>query len=418
MKQPARFAPHRRNELLLDECLKAIEAHSSLKNPINQQLLQQVAGPDATVQDYLYGGFGTSVGLRAALHSVGIRLYDCERVLDFGCGPARIIRWFADAREKVRLYGCDINPAAIEWCQANIAFAEFSVSPAWPPLPFSDETFDLLYGISVFTHLDEAMQVAWLEEISRVIKDEGIVLLTVHGDDKASKDISPVEYEEFLRNGFFYRTAHVKATVEGLPEFYQVAFHSERYVRAVWAQHFDVLGYITHACMYAQDLVVLRKKRQGERPALFSNPRLPLAALETPTIGNAVAASFLEEDFEIRGWAFNPDREPPAVELHLDGRSVGTCVPSNRHPRVLAAFPATGGAEYSGFSLSYSSRKLKRGWHVLWLTLKGDSMPLWATFFQCPTGPGYRFLARWVWQVRCRVRLRTRLRALLRRHHS
>lgn len=102
---------------LLAECRRSVERHEYIKSPTSSQLLQQVAGSNATENDYLYGGFGSSVGIRAALHSLGKSIYESEAILDFGCGPARIIRWFRDVSTRARLFGCDLNAPAIEWCK-------------------------------------------------------------------------------------------------------------------------------------------------------------------------------------------------------------------------------------------------------------------------------------------------------------
>ena len=49
------------------------------------------------------------------------------------------------------------------------------------PLAMPADHFDFIYAISVFTHLREDYQDAWLEELARVARPDGIVLLTVHG---------------------------------------------------------------------------------------------------------------------------------------------------------------------------------------------------------------------------------------------
>jgi SAM-dependent methyltransferase len=391
------YSENNRNSSLLRECLQSVRAHAALRNPLNKQLLQQVAGAGANENDYLYGGFGSSVGVRAALHSIGTSLYDCKQILDFGCGPARLLRWFGDVSPFATLHGCDLNAPAVEWCRANIEFAEFALNDAWPPLPYADGIFDLVYGVSVFTHLNESMQTAWLNELYRITKPGGIVLLTVHGEDKARSDVSPEEFEQFTADGFLYRKATVLETVDGLPSFYQVAFHSERYIRAAWADFFDLLGYITHGCMYAQDLVILRAKtairsKASNRPAIS----LPLAAFETPTIGSIVDQKSTD-DFEVRGWVFRPDGELPAFTVWIDGQRVGSSRPSDQRPHVLSAFPMVAAAERSGFSLRLPSKGLTQGLHIMWLTLVHDETPLWATFFHCAKSPRIPFVtfSRW-----------------------
>jgi SAM-dependent methyltransferase len=384
------------------ECLSSVEGHMPLAIPRGRQLLEQVAGADATDNDYLYGGFGSAIGIRAALRSIGMNLAACEHILDFGCGPARILRWLRGKdTAKAAFQACDINSAAIEWCRANIPSVEFSLTGGWPPLPYKDRTFDLVYGISVLTHLNESMQIAWLDELYRITRPGGIVLLTVHGEDKAATDLSPEEHENFRKAGFLFRAATVKATVDGLPDFYQVAFHSEGYVRKVWAKHFDVLGYVTHGCMYAQHLVILRAKAKDGVPSdgyrthpVTTKTKLPLAAIETPLIGTFVDEAGQDRGLELRGWAFNPDGEIPEIQVSVDGRIIAICEPRNPHPVVANAFPLTPAAANCGFSVKLPVSSLQKGWHVAALTLKDDAMPLWATVFRCKRGRLARFAGR------------------------
>src|SRR5438046_2874585 len=53
---------------------------------------------------------------------------------------------------------------------------------AAPPLAFANATFDLAYALSVFTHLPEAMQHDWMDELRRVVRPGGYLLLTTHGE--------------------------------------------------------------------------------------------------------------------------------------------------------------------------------------------------------------------------------------------
>ena len=100
-------------------------------------------------------------------------------VLDFGCGCGRVTRYWLGSGAHVA--GSDLNVEAVEWCRRNLPFARFEENGLAPPLAFDDGAFDLVYGLSVFTHLPEELQVAWLHELSRVLRPDGRLLLTTHG---------------------------------------------------------------------------------------------------------------------------------------------------------------------------------------------------------------------------------------------
>ena len=129
-----------------------------------------------------------------ALASVGKRLGDFRSILDYGVGCGRVIRRFWELYPDANLTGADIDAEAIAWLQHNYAkMGKFVVLSHLPRSPFPDETFDLVYGISVFTHLNEEMQFAWLAELQRITSPGGC--LTVHGRNhhtQFSQDIQRV----------------------------------------------------------------------------------------------------------------------------------------------------------------------------------------------------------------------------------
>jgi predicted SAM-dependent methyltransferase len=69
----------------------------------------------------------------------------------------------------------------VEWCQANLP-GEFRVNRMEPPSPYPDESFDLVYAISVLTHLTEELGRAWVEDWKRILRPTGKLLVSVHGD--------------------------------------------------------------------------------------------------------------------------------------------------------------------------------------------------------------------------------------------
>src|SRR5438270_7265769 len=75
-----------------------------------------------------------------------------SRILDFGCGAGRMIRWLGDSVERREVWGADIQAEHIIWCQQHLSppFRFVTVTTA-PHLPFEDRYFDLIYCGSVFT---------------------------------------------------------------------------------------------------------------------------------------------------------------------------------------------------------------------------------------------------------------------------
>ena len=110
-----------------------------------------------------------------------LKVKDNLSVLDWGCGPGRIIRHMSDFFPNASLYGTDPNNKSINWCQENLN-GTYNTNSLEPPLRYDDNAFDVIYGISIFTHLSEEMHHAWMAELLRVLKPGGIMYQTTHGD--------------------------------------------------------------------------------------------------------------------------------------------------------------------------------------------------------------------------------------------
>lgn len=110
------------------------------------------------------------------------------KILDWGCGPGRVIRHLPQyVSDNCELFGTDYNEKYVTWCSQNIPGVTFKKNGLQPPLPFDSETMDVVYGLSIFTHLSEEMHFAWFEELMRVLKPSGILFITLHGDAFKSK---------------------------------------------------------------------------------------------------------------------------------------------------------------------------------------------------------------------------------------
>lgn len=203
------------------------------------------------------------------LARAGLPLGRHARILDFGCGPGRVISAIKDMHPQAELFGSDIDGEAIGWARANLEdVGDFRVNGPAPPLPFADESFDLIYSISIFTHLPEDMQHGMLAELRRILKPGGVLLTTKL--DPGAYDLPDDVRAKGVNDGFVY-WGDADAT-EGLPGFYRLAYHTEAYVRRVWAKYFDVLHVGSHDLNNTQDAVLLRRPngRGGLIPGLAS----------------------------------------------------------------------------------------------------------------------------------------------------
>jgi SAM-dependent methyltransferase len=133
-----------------------------------------------TSQEFLDGGRRDVSTMLSLLRAAGASPEIMARVLDLGCGAARMLRFFPGDRNELARWGADINATHIAWCQEHLdpPFRFVTVSTA-PHLPFPDAYFDLVYCASVFTHIADLAD-AWLLEILRVVRPGGFIYVTLH----------------------------------------------------------------------------------------------------------------------------------------------------------------------------------------------------------------------------------------------
>jgi SAM-dependent methyltransferase len=218
------------------------------------RLIYLVAGSYDIASFMRLGGLGART-ICDTLSRNGLEITQLGPVLDFGCGCGRVIRHFS-ARRGVAFHGCDYNARLIHWCSTNLTFARFSTNHLAPPLSFADSTFGLVYALSVFTHLGQDLQAAWLDEMRRVGKPGGHLLITTHGESYLSR-LSGEERARFHAAKLVVRREHLAG------KNICTAFCSERYVRENLTRGCKVVDFIPQGAKGnpTQDLCLLRFHR-------------------------------------------------------------------------------------------------------------------------------------------------------------
>jgi SAM-dependent methyltransferase len=178
---------------------------------------------------------------------------EVEAVLDFGCGCGRVLRYWQGHPGLVA--GSDRDARAIDWCRRHLTFARCERNGLTPPLAFADASFDLVYALSVFTHLTEDLQTAWRDELARVLRPGGRLLLTTHGRSYVSR-LEDEERARFKGGELVVRWAELPGS--NLCS----AYHPERYLRETLAEGFAFLELEEEGARGnpTQDVVLLRKE--------------------------------------------------------------------------------------------------------------------------------------------------------------
>jgi SAM-dependent methyltransferase len=281
------------------------------------ELAARVMGCVTEPAGFLASGEQTAKEWQRSLTSVGVDLASAERLLDWGCGPARVTRWLAELAPQAEIHGVDIDHQSIEWAQESLPFATFHHVDPKPPLPFEDGYFDLVVNHSVLTHLDEEMQDLWLEELMRVTAPEGTVMLTVHGDHAFAK------LEESHRAGGFDPSPMVATLRErGIvyltddwwtggpyPDFYHTSYHTPWYVFEHWSSFFEIRAYLARADGDYQDVVLLRRRDEHAPRPIVRAARKPAAAdTRVQAVDRAGAFTRASALIDARGSVDSPTR--------------------------------------------------------------------------------------------------------------
>jgi SAM-dependent methyltransferase len=170
--------------------------------------------------------------------------------------------------------------------------AKVSVNDDDPPLPFADNTFGLIFNHSVFTHIDEQRQDAWLTELHRVTRPGGLLILSIHGEialgthgevarDALGEEIGSIRMR--LENEGIVFIDGVQAADCPLPDWYQHTYHAPWYLFEHWGKWFEIRSYVPGAALGLQDHVLFERAPNG------ATPRPPLAARPAePSTGSSV----------------------------------------------------------------------------------------------------------------------------------
>jgi len=182
------------------------------------------------------------------------------KIFEWGCGPARVIRHLdkIPGFDQIELFGSDYNHKSIEWCQKNIKNVRFFENNLVPPLPQESEIFDCVYAISVFTHLSEKMHYAWIEELFRTIKPNGILIFSTHGDNYANRVLLPAEKAKYDSGSLVIKSQSIK---EGQKFF--GAFHPPSFIKDKLLKDYVIVKNISNPgpkYKLGQEVWVVKKK--------------------------------------------------------------------------------------------------------------------------------------------------------------
>jgi SAM-dependent methyltransferase len=191
-----------------------------------------------------------------------------KRILDFGCGAGRTLRQFTDETADAEFWGCDIDEASIAWMKEYMSppFQVFANDPD-PPLDQPSESFDLIWAVSVFTHLASNWS-GWLMELRRLLKPGALLLVTFMG-----RGMSELIADEPWNEDLFGMNVikYGQSWDLGGP----MVLHSPWWIREHWGRAFEIVelepdGFATkpwldHGCVLMRRREVAVEPGEAER---------------------------------------------------------------------------------------------------------------------------------------------------------
>ena len=186
--------------------------------------------------DQMYGGeLGDYLSVtHSALAHIGHAMAvtgatDLGRILDLPCGHGRVLRGLRAAFPLARITACDILADGVDFCAA-----QFGAQPVYsnvdPHQIELDEDYDLIWVGSLFTHLDLAGCLAFLELFRERLAPRGLLLFSTHGREAVRR----------WRNRVRHAPAENQRLAEICDGFQEVGYG--------YRDHPDMLGYGTSAC--------------------------------------------------------------------------------------------------------------------------------------------------------------------------
>jgi SAM-dependent methyltransferase len=234
-----------------------------------------------SLRHYYESGITCYLPIAVAALQSGLDLRTDLRILDFGCGAARQLLHFTRRFPAPRYHACDVNEPAVRFVQQNYPTVQSWQNAFQPPLPFEPGYFDMVYSVSVFSHLGPEDQRLWLAELARTTRPGGCCFLTTEGFTALGAITSPTlpadlaarrdtlaaaglifqGYADLVAHKASERKVRFGSKYLGIEGQYGTTLLAPDYIRDHWARFgFAIESIVEGIIDYRQDLVVLRRK--------------------------------------------------------------------------------------------------------------------------------------------------------------
>lgn len=256
----------------------ALQKTGRIDFPVPPNSLMRITAA-RTIGGYYESGLSCSLPIVTAALREGIDLRSNINLLEFGCGVGREILQFTRHFPNPRYFACDIDQGCIDFIKQSYTQVNAYRNDFIPPLLYDDEQFEMVYSVSVFSHLPPEDHAAWLKEFARILTPGGFCFLTVEGPSALERmaddfEIEPAQLHQRLEvNGVLYqeyrdleaekthaRVVRFGRKYGGVAGSYGSTVMTPTYILRKWSGNgLDVVAVLEGIIDFRQDLVVLRR---------------------------------------------------------------------------------------------------------------------------------------------------------------
>lgn len=132
------------------------------------------------IREYLSDGWRTLSELMLLLDHAGASLTHMDRVLEFASGYGRFTRHLVKAIPG-RVTCADVLPGSVEFLREQFHVEGFysHLDPLKIEYP---RQYDLVFVLSLFTHLPVQSWSGWLQSLARAVRPGGLLVISVHNE--------------------------------------------------------------------------------------------------------------------------------------------------------------------------------------------------------------------------------------------
>ncbi len=233
-----------------------------------------------SVGHFYSSGITTYLPITTSALREQINLKDNINILDFGCGVGRQLLHFTRHWPAPSYHACDIDHTSVAFIAKNYSWVNTYCNSFTPPLEYPTSFFDMIYSVSIFSHLKLDDQKIWLTELGRVTKPGGYCFLTTEGytalkslqgefgaeENKLRAALNHSgylykEYEGWGDHAKYQNIIPVASNMMGVERSCGNTVVSAAYVRRNWGgDDLEVIDILEGVIDHRQDLVILRRR--------------------------------------------------------------------------------------------------------------------------------------------------------------